>query len=106
MRYAALVDERWKDEAFKSLDVHGRDMYYFLLSPPNGNNFAGLYRLLEQDVDRELGDGAHEILYSESKLWKYDQKNKVAFVPNYLKYNPVKTDKQVCGLNNAVKGLQ
>lgn len=105
MRYSALVDDRWRDEAFQSLDIYGRDMYYYLLSPPSGGNLAGLYRLLEQDVDRELGEGACRLLYADTKLWKYDSKNAVVFIPNYLKYNPARTDKQVCGLNNSVKGL-
>ena len=105
MRYSALVDDRWHDEAFRALDVYGRDMYSFLLSPPSGGGQGGLYRLLEQEVDDALGDGSHELLYLDTKLWKYDSKNAVVFIPNYLKYNPAKNDKQVCGLNNSVKGL-
>jgi len=104
MRYTVLSNEIWQDDAFLDLDRDNKLFYYYLLSSPNGNA-AGMFRQSEKIINRDMWEGASEMLYADTKLWKYDPEASVVLIPNYLKYNQAKNARQIKGLNNALKGL-
>lgn len=105
MRYTAISTEMWNDKEFVNLPDEEKLAYIFFLTSPF-TNMAGFYRLPLKYAELYIGDKAKAILQKPTKLWKYDFDTEQILLPNYLKYNTVRSPNQMKGLAGAIRGIE
>jgi DnaD/phage-associated family protein len=109
MRYGAVHTQIWQSRDFRSLTAEAKMLFLYLLTSPHAN-LAGIYLLPMAYAQDDLGwDGptlerAMSVLI-ERQMANYDEESRVVWVVKYLKYNPIRNQKQAIGAANAVKTL-
>lgn len=103
-RYTNISTDIWKDPDFRVMPYDAKLLYIYLLTSSD-SNIAGMYRLPEEDIERNVGKSALTEFRNGQKFWKYDKRTETILIPNYLKYNTVRSAPQFKALNNAIRSL-
>lgn len=107
-RYTNITTDIWKDPDFRTMSYSSKLLYLYLLTA-DSSNIAGMYRLCEDDILRNVGqeglDAFIEGNIEGNRLWKYDRKTETILLPNYLKYNVARSPQQFKAINSAIRTL-
>ena len=103
-RYTNITTDIWKDPDFRTMSYSSKLLYLYLLTADN-SNIAGMYRLCEEDILRNVGQEALDAFKEGNRLWVYDRKTETLLLPNYLKYNVAKSPQQFKAMNSAIRTL-
>lgn len=109
MRYGAVHTRIWQSPDFRALPEDAKMLFLYLLTSPHAN-LTGLYLLPKAYAQDDMGweaatlERAMRVLI-ERDMVRYDDGARVVWVVKYLKYNPIRNQKQAIGAANAVKTL-
>lgn len=89
--YTCLYRRIWDDERFYQMSEIGQNVFFFVISAPNGNGIgcfkAGMAGMAEE---ARKDPGLFEEGFMEGLrqgLFKYDEKHRVLFIPSYFENN-------------------
>lgn len=105
--YSKIDEQFWKDEKIQELSVHGRYLMLYFLTCPH-RNMLGCFMLpkayVAEDVQlspRQVSRGLNECI--DLGLLEYDEKAKVIFIRNFLKYSRIENPNQAEGARKRLK---
>ncbi len=98
-RYQRIFVNYWQDDKIRQISEDARFLFLYILTSPHSNSL-GLYCLpmlyIMSDLewkDKRLNKAFKELL--EKGLIKYDKDNRLIFIRNHLKHNPIENPNQV-----------
>lgn len=105
--YSKIYQEFWNDDKINTLSIDGRYLMLYFLTCPH-RNVLGCFKLPKSYVSedtqlkpRKLTKLMNECL--DLGLVEYDEKSKVIFIKNFLKYNPIENPNQAEGARKRLK---
>lgn len=106
-RYTQVYTRLWKDDAVLKLDHLSKLVYMYLLTNQD-TNICGYYKLTMLSITTELNLNDEEVRQVlsglvDAKLIKYDAKESLVLIPNYLKYNQIGGEKQFKYIANELR---
>ena len=108
-RITYVTNDIWTDDAICDLPNDSYRLLYFRLLLNESNNIAGYFRVntrhLAQDSKKSLKT-MKDMLKADTTLWMYDEATEQVLIPTYLKYNNVRSVKQLSAVNFAIRQLK
>ena len=108
-RYTRIKSKFWTDEKARTWDSDTQLLALYLLTSPH-KNILGCYILPNLYICADLGWDLKQLGKPFSKLLaegfiKYDEKNELILLTNFLRHNPIENGNQVKAALNALKEL-
>lgn len=99
--YTRVNEHIWRDTSFLNLDTETKLLYMYLLTCPH-SNLIGLFYLPKQYIACDLNVSLDSIdrgidTLSKGVSIEYSEGSKTIFLCDFLKSNPLSSDKQVSG---------